>query len=185
MTQERTMPRYLSTMVYRIIKLIGDSEKALTKAEIAQSLDLLGSDEQLMKLTQGLIRLKSKGQITRDNMRYGLGPDGQYWYDNLETIMVRDVKQGGGKKSTPKALPDTPTTQIALIAPIHKASLEAEAAMSVVDDLVKENASLRAGLVFTMKNQLKELNTLRILLGYSEILPNHLPENRTDTDEHS
>lgn len=102
-------------------------------------------------------------------------------FDQIEIVPTR-IHTGGRSLSKKRPLILTQQTPLQL-EPIYTASIGATAVTKAVDELIKENVSLRLALIHTMKNQLIELNKTRLLLGYEEITNKDLPENRSDNDE--
>jgi len=170
------IPNRITNQRMAILKIVAEKKgnRQITTKEINEKLGSLSRDFENTKAV--VSQMSDKKQITK--IKFGVFEANEvtaFILKHRDQIAIVDYKSlignGKGKRNAKAQQPqDIPKQQTLDISPIHQSSVGVDTVMSAVDDLVKENSSLRAGMITAMKSELETLNKLRALLGYGPLV---------------
>lgn len=186
------IPARLALRKWHIIKTLGDHDpngKGILVPRLStlvppEHREMVGKEvDNVWRQTELLDRIKQKVPGNKGKFAYFLTDFGKRVYKALDTIEIKPTAVYSKKTKSPTAVKSVSTQTPLPLEPVYTSSVGANKVSEAVDELIKENVSLRKAMMITMKQQLIELNRLRVLLGYEEITNNDLPENRGDSNE--
>ncbi len=178
---ERAIPAALAMVRWEVVYQLGRCTKegeAKLNMRIADDLPPVCERKNAMKEMDNMARqsdilekIIENDEFGKKSVSYKLTPTGWRIFKNINNIEKRPTRKHREVRGPNKIKPhNIPQQQSLDISPIYQSSVGVDTVMSAVDDLVKENASLRAAIISTMKIKLDSLNKLRDLLGYGPLV---------------